>query len=132
MVEAFKNFHPAINSAASELEQLEIFAAKVPPDILSNMCAVERCLHGGSCISDASKPLGYTCQCRAGFYGYMCQVGKSITSFKDCCWHVVQSVKLVRLRQTNRELLLMHMHERVFHWADVSTPLLPCNCLLLH
>lgn len=129
MADAFKDFHPVINSAASELEQLETFAAKVSPEVLSNMCAVERCLHGGSCVSDASKPLGYTCQCRTGFHGYMCQVGKSIASFKSiagvCCCRLGGATA-----SSGKRRAPVNAIASCASGTRVHSPVLPCHCSL--
>lgn len=74
--EAFSGYRPVSFSPMSQMEQLEEYAKKVRADVLANMCVVERCKSGGTCVADAFKPLGYRCQCPKGFYGFACQIGK--------------------------------------------------------
>lgn len=44
-------------------------------------CHSNPCQHGGSCHDRSN---GYTCACRPGYSGTVCQTGKHILLMKDC------------------------------------------------
>lgn len=72
---------PNSQSKLVNWQALMEFGRQLPSDIRERMCMTEPCKNMGSCVQNLNNPLGYACQCAAGYTGAQCEYGLSTYLF---------------------------------------------------
>lgn len=73
-VSSIKQFKVEPTSLSMMDQVNEYYLVYVPLDVRQSMCLTElnQCNNGGTCVADPARPVGFHCNCLAGYFSYTC------------------------------------------------------------